>query len=131
MAEAVGDVGDQAERMALGVAEKTVYGLDDDLDEVDVLPFVEAADVVGLGDLAVMEDHVDGTGMVLDEEPVADVLSLAVDRQRFAVADVVDEQRDELLGELVGTVVVGTVGDKRGHSVGVMVGADEVVARCL
>ncbi len=117
--------------MAFGVAEQTVYGADDHLDEVDVLPLVEAADVVGLGHAASVEDQVDGAGVVFDEEPVAHVLALAVDGQRLAVADIVDEQRDELFGELVGAVVVGAVGHQRGHAVGVVVGAHEVVARCL
>ena len=42
-----------------------------------------------------------------------------------------DEKWYELLGELVGTVVVGAVGYYRGHAVGVVVGTDEVVARCF
>ena len=47
--------------------------------------------------------------MVFDEEPVADVLSLAVDGQGLALADVVDEEGDELLGELVRAVVIRAV----------------------
>ena len=54
--ETVGDIGYQVVGTAFGVAEEAVNGPDHDLDEVDVLPFVEAADVVGLGDLAFMED---------------------------------------------------------------------------
>ena len=38
------------------MAEQAVHGLDDDFYQVDVLPFVEAADVVGVGYLAFMED---------------------------------------------------------------------------
>ncbi len=60
-------------------------------------PLVEATDVVGLGHAAVVEYRVDGPGVVLDVEPVADVFAPAVDRQRPAVADVVDEQGYELL----------------------------------
>ncbi len=56
MSESVGDVGDQTLALTFRVAEKTVNGLDDDLDEVDVLPFVEAADVVGVGGLPLVED---------------------------------------------------------------------------
>ena len=43
------------------------------------------------------------------------------------MAYVVDEERYQLLWELVGTVVVGAVGHDGGHPVGVMVGAYEVV----
>ena len=76
-----------------------------------------------------MIDEVDGAGVIHDVEPVAYVFALAVDGEGTTVAYVVDEQRDELLGELVGAVVVRTVADERRHAVGVMVGTHEVVAR--
>jgi len=91
VSESVGDVGDQTLALTFRVAEKTVNGLDDDLDEVDVLPFIEAADVVGVGGLTLVEDEVDGAGMVLHVQPVAHVLTLAVDGKWFAVAYIVDE----------------------------------------
>ena len=56
VALAVGYVGNQVEGVAFGVSQEAVHCLDDDLDQVDVLPFVEAADVVGVGYLAFMED---------------------------------------------------------------------------
>ena len=74
-----------------------------------------------------MEDEVDGTGVVLDEEPVAHVLALAIDGQRLAMADVVDEQRNQLLRELIGAVVVRAVGNDDGHAVSVVIGTHEVV----
>ena len=83
--------------------------MDKDFDDIDVLPLVEAADVVGFSDFALMENQVDGPGMVLDIEPVTDILALAIDRQRLAMADVVDKQRNQLLRELVGTIVIGAV----------------------
>lgn len=104
--EAVGDVCDEFVAVAFGIAEETVNCLDDDLDDVDVFPFVEATNVIGLGYFAFMEDGVDGTGVVNDIKPVTHVLTLAVDRQRLAVTDVIDEQRYQLLGELIGTVIV-------------------------
>ena len=56
MTKAVGDLCYQVVGTAYGVAEEAVDGPDHDLYEVDVLPFVEAADVVGLGNLSFMED---------------------------------------------------------------------------
>lgn len=47
-----------------------------------------------------MEDDVDGAGVIHYIQPVAHVLALAIYRQRFAVADIVDEQRDESSTEL-------------------------------
>ena len=131
MSETVGDEGDELLRLTLGIAEKTVHCLDDDLDEVDVLPLVETADVVCVGDLSLMEDEVDGARVVFHKQPVADILALSVDGQRLSVADVVDEEGYQLLWELVGTVVVRAVGDDRRHSVCVVVCAHEVVAACL
>ena len=91
----VGDVGDELLAFAFGVAQEPIDGADDDFNQVDVLPFVESADIVGFGDAAFVEDQVDGAGVVFDVEPVADVLAFAVNGQRSAVADVVDEQRDQ------------------------------------
>ena len=66
--------------------------------------------------------------MVDDVKPVAHVFPFAVDRKGLAVADIVDEQRNQLFRELVGTVVVGTVGYDGRHAVGVVESTDEVVA---
>jgi hypothetical protein len=66
--------------------------------------------------------------MVLDVEPVTDLLTVAIDRQRLARQGVVDDQRDELFREVVRAVVVGAVGGQYRQAVGVVVGADEMVA---
>ena len=131
MTEAVRHIRDEVQVFAFGAAEKLIDGLDDDLDDVDVLPFVEAADIVSFGDFAVMENHVNSAGMVFHEEPVAHVFALTVDRQRLLVADVVDEERNQLFGELVRAVVVAAVRDNRRHAVGVVERADKVVGTGL
>ena len=131
MAQTIRHVGDEVHVLAFRTAEEPVDGLDHDLDDVDVLPFVEAADVVRLGNLSVMENHVDGTGVVFYKEPVANVFALAVNRERLLVADVVDEQRNQLFGELVRTVVVGAVRHDRRHAVGVVERAHKVVGARL
>ena len=61
---AVGHIGYQVHVLAFLAAEQAVNGLDDNLDYVDVLPLVEAADVVGVGRLSLVEDEVDGAGVV-------------------------------------------------------------------
>ena len=131
MAQAVGHVSDEVHVLAFRAPQELIDGLDDDLDDVDVLPFVEPADIVRLGNLPVMENHVDSAGVVFHEEPVAHVLALAVNRQRLLVADVVDEERDELLGELVRTVVVGAVRHDGRHAVGIVERANEMVGARL
>ena len=128
MPRAVGDEGDELLGVTFGVAQEAVGDLHQQVDEVDVAPLIEAPDVVGVGGLPLVEDQVNGACVVFDEEPVADVLSLAVDGQGLALADVVDEEGDELLGELVRAVVIRAVRHDGRQAVGVVVGTDEVVA---
>ena len=49
VAGTVRNVGDEVQVFAFGSAEKPVNGIDDDLDQVDVLPFVEPTYIVGFG----------------------------------------------------------------------------------
>ena len=74
-----------------------------------------------------MEDQVDGPSVVLHIQPVAHVLTLAVHRKGFAVADIVDEQGYQFLRELVGAVVVRAVRNYSRHPVGVVEGPYEMV----
>ena len=129
--QAVRHVGDEVHVLAFRTAQELIDSLDDDLDDVDVLPFVEPADVVCLGNLPVMENHVDSAGMVFHEEPVANIFTFAVDRQRLLVANIVDEKRNKFFWELVRTVVVGAVRHDGRHAVGVVERAHKVVGASL
>ena len=117
MAEAVGNVGDEVEVFAFFATKESVNGIDDDLDDVDVLPLVKATDVVSFCYFTLMEDEVDGTGMVFYKEPVAYILSFAIDRQWLSVADIVDKERYQFLRELIRTIVVRAVGNDGWHAV--------------
>ena len=127
MSKSVGDIGDEIHILAFLSSEQTIDGINHHLDDVDVLPLVESSDVVCLCHLTLMEDEVDGSGVIYHIQPVAHILALAIYRQRFAMADIVDEQRDEFLGELIWTVVVRAVGHDSRHSVCIVEGAHEVV----
>ena len=89
------------------------------LDDLEVRPLVRAADVVGLADAAALEDGDDAPRSGRHVQPVADLPPVAVDRQRLALQRVADHQRDQLLRELVGPVVVRAAGDERRQPVGV------------
>ena len=65
--------------------------------------------------------------MVADIEPVADLLAVAVDGQRLSSEGVVDNERDEFLGKMVGTVVLRAICGEDGQSVGVVIGAHQMV----
>ena len=71
-------------------------------DDVEVGPLVDAADIVGLTGATALEHRPDGGGVVLHVEPVADLLAVAVDRERLAVEGVEDDQRDEFSGKWYG-----------------------------
>ena len=97
MSSAVCNVGDEIHVLALSATQEAIYRVDNHLDNIDILPLVKSADIVGLCHSALVEDEVNSAGMILYIEPVAHVLTLAIDRQRFAVADIVDKQRNEFL----------------------------------
>lgn len=127
MTGAVGHECDEVIRMSLRVTEKPVDGADYDTDQIDILPFVEAPYIIGVGNASVVEYSIDRAGMVLDVEPVAHVLSLAIYWQRFAMADIIDEEWYEFFGELIRSVVVRAVGHERRHPVCVVIGADKMI----
>lgn len=92
-----------------------------------VLLFVVAADVIGIGYVALLRYQDEGAGVVFHKQPVAYLAAVAVYRQGFAGQGVEDDQRDEFFREVVRAVVVAAVGDQRGQAVGALPGADEVV----
>ena len=129
VAWAVLDVGDLLfVRLAVGTRAEFVEDSAQGVDDVEIGLFVPAADVVDLAHPASFQNAADGAAMVFHIEPVADLLTVAVDGQRLAGQGVVDAERDELFREVVGAVVVGAVGGEHRQAVGVVVGAHEVVA---
>ena len=127
MTLSVGYISDEIHILAFLSAEQSIHGLDNHLDDIDVLPLIETADVIGLGNLTLVENHIDGTGMIYYIQPVAHVLTLTIYWQWLAMTDIVDKQRNQLLRELIGAVVVRAVRHDRRHAVGVVEGAHEVV----
>ena len=123
VALAVGDVLDEV----FGLTEL----LEDGLDDVDVGALIVAADVVDLADTALLQNQVNRMAVILDVEPVADILAVAVDRQLLVGQRVDDHQRDELLREMVRAVVVRAARDRRRDLVGAVVGHDEQVGTSL
>ena len=88
----VGYISDEIHILAFLSAEQSINGLDNHLDDIDVLPLVETADVVSLGNLTLVENHIDGTGMIHYIQPVAHILTLTIYRQWLAMTDIVDKQ---------------------------------------
>src|SRR5262245_54941135 len=92
----------------LGLAGK----LEDLPREDDVLDFVAAPDVVDLALAPLAQHQVDARTVVEDVEPVAHVAAVAVERQRPVVEGVGHEERNDLLGILIGPEVVRRASDQ-------------------
>ncbi len=73
--------------------------------DIDVAPFITAADVVFLIRPPTADDLKQGVGMILHVEPVTHVLALAINRQRFAMQRIQDRQQDQLLGKMERPIV--------------------------
>ena len=90
--------------------------------DVQIHPLLAAPDVVHLADLTRRQDARQGATVILHVQPLPHVQTVAVDGKGIAPERVHDHQRDELLGELVGTVVVAGPGDDDRQAVGAVIG---------
>jgi hypothetical protein len=69
---------------------------------------VRGADIVGLAGPASLHRALDCSTVVRNVEPVANVLAIAVDRQRFSCESAANDKRDQLFRKLIRAVVVST-----------------------
>jgi len=72
-------------------------------------------------------DDVERPGVVLNIQPIADILSLSVHRQAFTGHGIQDRERDQLLWEVIGSVVIRTVGDDNRKSVSALPSLGDVI----
>src|SRR3954467_12477109 len=75
---------------------------------VDVRALISSADVVGLSGATARQDEPQSSGMVLHIKPIANIRAVSVNRERCPRERVENYQRDQLLGEMVGTIIVRT-----------------------
>ena len=81
--ETVRYIGNESQTMSFRMTEDTVHCIYHHLDEIDILPFVESTDIVCFSVLSFVEYQVNGTSVIFHIEPVAYILTFAVDRKRF------------------------------------------------
>lgn len=81
------------------------------MEQLEVGEFGVAADVVGLPFLSLLQNRPDRLGVVIDVEPFAHLGAAAKDRERLQMEGVLDHAGNELLGVLVGAIVVAAVRD--------------------
>ena len=114
---------------AVGLGTQLVEQRADGLHDFDVGLFIPAAHVVGLTQPPSFQNAANGTAVVFDVEPIAYLHAVAIDRQGLAGQGVDDHERDQLLGKMVGPVVVAAIGGEHRKAVGVVPGAHQVVGR--
>lgn len=126
-----GPVGDERDQIGVGAFLRRGQFVEHRADAVHHLKVGAlrvAADVVGLPCAPGFEHPLDGGAVIFDMQPVPDIRTGTVHRQRLAGQRVERHQRDQLFRELTGAVVVGAVGDQGGEPIGFVVGAHEMVA---
>ena len=112
---------------ALGLAEF----LADQLNDIDITLLVMSADIIDLTDGSLVDDKVDSFAVILNIEPVTYIQSFAVDRERLIVKRIGDHQGDQLLGEVVRSVVIRAAADGYGQTVSPVVCKHQKIGRCL
>ena len=106
---------------------KTIDGLTDQLDDVDIRLFVVATDVVAFTDSTTREYPFNGRAMVFDKQPISNIQAIAIDRERFAFERVENHQWDQFFRKLTGSIIVGAVRDQHWQSIGMLVGSHKVI----
>ena len=81
--------------------------LKNNLYNLDIGLLVVAAKVVDFSDFTLFQNCKDSITMVLLIEPVTNIKSLSIYRKRLVMCGIMDHERNQLLRELVRTIVVG------------------------
>jgi hypothetical protein len=82
--------------------------------QIDVPPLIIASDIVSLADSTPRDYSMQGLGMVFHVQPITNIFSFAIDRNRFVSKRLQDYHRDELLGELERAIIIGAIGYQNG-----------------
>jgi len=93
-----------------------------------VRAFSVAANAVALAKPPAAGTQKQCVDMILDIEPVANVQSIAVEGDPFAGRRFENHDRDQLLGELPGAVIVGAICEYHWQFIGVIPGTHQVIA---
>lgn len=128
VAGAVFHEGNELARTAAELRGEFINEVADEFHDAEVGPFVVAADAVGLASAPAQEGLPEGLRVVGHVEPVAHVHAVAINRDGLAGGSLVDDDRNELLGELARAVVVRAVGRDHVEAVSVVIRANEQVA---
>src|SRR6266478_989885 len=119
MAGTVGHIAKQAFCLARQTKKAVGHG--------KILFHMRSADVVDLADSSAFENCENSAAIVFHVHPVALLFAVAVDRKRFVVERIRDDQWQEFFRELVGTVIVRGARDQSRKFVSAHVGANQEI----
>ena len=131
MSRAVGHEFDQIGIGAFGRRTHNIKYIADTVNNLKVGALRITTDVVSISHLAGFEHGLNGGTMVFHMKPVADVGARPIYGKCLTGQRVECYQRNEFFGELTWTVVIRTVSDQCGETVGFMEGSDKVVTGSL
>ena len=114
-------------RFTIGARREFVKECADRADDLKVRFFIPTADIICLPNPACFQNAADGRTVIAHIEPVANLLPIAVDGERFPRQCIMNNQRDKLFRKMQRPVVIRAIRGEDGETVGVVIGADEVV----
>src|ERR1035437_3648045 len=114
-------VGDERDQVLAGpqsgIRAKLVHQVADGSYNFQIFSFAIAADVIGLSHSTAFKHGADSRAMIFYIEPVANIASVSINRQRFAFKSVQNDERNKLLGKLERAVIVGAVGGEKRQAI--------------
>ena len=128
-----GSVGDEFYQIGVGTRSRGQFVHDpaNQMHQIDIPRFRITADIVASADLSPAKDGEQRVGVILHVEPVANILSRAVDGYRFPHQRLQDHHWQKLFRKLERTIVVRTIRQQDGKIIGlapgVAPGVDEMV----
>src|SRR5262249_36992940 len=92
-----------------------------------IRPLAGCTDIVDLAWRAPLQDAPDCGTMIRDIKPVANILSVAIDRQRLPSESAVNDKGDQLFGELIGAIIVRAIGGEDRQAIRAVIGAHQMI----
>ena len=131
MPRTISNVSDQVYILTFLATKQAIHSPNHHLDDIDILPLIETTDIISIRNLTLMENHINRTRMILYIQPVAHILTLTIHRQWLAMTDIIDEQRNQLLRELIRTIIIRAVGHNSRQAISIVESTHKVITACL
>ena len=75
--------------------------------------------------------QVDSFAVVFHIQPVAHIATVTINRKLLAFQNILDNQRNQLFGEMIRTVVIGAAGNGYRHLIRIMISHNHHIGTCF